>query len=289
MNALTTINMDTAREMMDAFKIRNSEIFDSRGVGGNVWYPKQDEKKYEIRVISMPQPPRHITGMHWGILQSSEGKTPPPVRCPNVYNNSPCPVCEVIQMGINSRDPQEQAQSKKMKLTLKYPMIVLVNEEGGWSRPKIYQAPRPIWEAIAQISLDRRYAPVVDLKNGRNLELEKKKVNGFTKYSLIADPDRTPVDIDESEVPDLLEYVKPRSYDDIRYAMLNGEFPKDEKPASYDEGLPSTKFVDKGEISEIQEEVFDTKTSNEVLKPIVSSSMVRDQLKAKLAKLQGRK
>lgn len=250
----TSLDLTKASEALAEFKLHSKEIY---GKSEIAWWapPKGNNSESEIRVIKLLLPPNNVHGTHWGILEGRDDKRGGSIRCPLVYDKSPCPICEMVEMKINSNDEEEVSFAKKRQVQFRYPMIIMDMAKDADKSLKIYEAPRTVYQSIIDFSTKPKYAPIVDLDNGRNINLSKTKDGRFVKYNVVPDFDRSRVNIEESKIPDLLEILKPRSYEDIQYALINGSFPaKDEsvdldesevrKPNLYKQGLPNTKLVD---------------------------------------------
>ena len=272
------IDLSRAKKMMENMKSRSKQ-FSTKSSGGLDYWVCKEEGDYEIRVLQISDD-HNVTGVHWGVLKGKEGRNGGTVKCPAVWDSSPCPVCELVQNYYSSDDDEERKIAEKLKVNLKFPMLILDVNEDGAPKPRIYEGPKTAQMAVVKLLANPKYAGLLDLEQGRNLTLTRYKEGDYTKYSVIADPDRSRANVDPEKLPNLDEVMKPRSYADIEYALVNGEYPpnadEDEetpkekkKPTQYDRGLPATKTRDEEPEDIEQEEVpVVKKTLKAVEKPI---------------------
>ncbi len=234
----------------------------------------KDEGEYEIRVLELGT---FYAGAHWGILEGREGRNGGSVKCPRAFDSSDCPVCELVETMFNSDNPKDREQAENWKVKIRYPILVIdLNEKGTEPTPRIYEAPKTVYEGIMKWITNPKYKDVTDLETGRNMTIiRSKRKDGFVQYDVQPDPTPSAIDIDPEKLPKLEEVLRPRSYGDIEYALQNGSYPDKpsedveekeaprrpaaaapslRKPTPYAKGLPATKTADEEpEAPEVEE------------------------------------
>lgn len=211
----------------------------ANGVGtsrdGVEYFSVRQDGEYEIRVLELGD---FDCGQHWHVLEGKDGKSGGTIKCPRAYDGSPCPVCEVVEVMYASQDSADRDQAKKWKVQVRQPMLVLDLKEDEKTRvPRIYEAPSSVYEKVLKWITNPKYRDVTDFQTGRNLTLLRTRDHkNFVTYEVQPDPQETPITVNPDKVPNLREVMKPRSYEDIEYAMQHGEYPKRdaeevEKPA----------------------------------------------------------
>lgn len=274
------IDLDAAQNWLKNAQSRKRELGVYDNDGGGFFTPRANSET-NLRIIAVASD--WFSGSHWNVLQGKDGKMGGTVKCPMVFEDGPCPVCETYRMFINSKDPKEQERAKKIKLQVKHPMLVVNLDDSGSTKVLIYEAVNGVWEQIIKYSA--KYGDITDLKNGRNVVLTRTDVNGGpTKYNVMPEPDRTAFKIDQNikmlTEEDLKKALKPRSYADIEFALLNGVWPtreqseeeveestppprrqvaqtQERKPTPYSKGLPKTKTVDEEVVESESAEEFE--------------------------------
>lgn len=220
------VNIKAAQEFLARDRSRREELGLSNGGGQNTFKTPEDGD-YEVRVLGMEN---FMIGIHWGVLKARQGKkSGAAIKCPKAFDNSPCPVCEWIDELMQSEDANNHAFAKELELQIKYPMLVLdLQDESGEPVVKVYEAPWSVYNGVIEWCANPKFGDITDFKTGRNITI-KRTTTGVTRYQVQPDPDRTPVDVDESSLPNLMEIFAPRSYEDIQYAIENGELPETER------------------------------------------------------------
>lgn len=226
--------------------------------GKNNFFNIKDDGEYEIRVLAMGT---FYSGTHWNVLERGT------VRCPRAFAGDECPVCDLAEKLAGSGDKNDAKEADKLKVNVKYPMIVVDLSEPGSPTPRIYEAPKTVFEGIAKYT-DKKlgYGNIFSHENGRNFVLVRYKDDNFTKYDVRPAANGSPIDLEGTLIPDLKTVLKPRSYAEIEYALEYGEYPQksddeveaqpdepkrtatvsttDKKPTSYGKGLPAPKVQD---------------------------------------------
>lgn len=275
----------------------------------NVFFNTPRDGEYEVRILAMMS---FQSGAHWNIVEGREGKKGPPVRCPRIYENSRCPICEYIDSICRTKDSKKIDEVKKLMARPRYPMIVVDMDdarEKGFATPLIYEAPSTVYFPILNSSKTSRfdYGNFMDVEDGRSILITrgKNKKNDFTEYSVIFSPEKSALEYEIGDIPDIEKILSPRSEEDIAYALENGEFPssedkddsdkKEEKKATrYSKGLPGPKTRDEepeddDEVEEEQEFVTEKKQVRKkkaVAEPKKRASGISDDLRKKLDALK---
>lgn len=313
------------KEFMQAAEKRQKNF--NRPENGVDWFVMQQDGSYEARILDIPM---MTSGSHWGILTGFEGRKGGPIKCPKIYDDSPCPACEVVEMLAVSADTKEREQAKKWKARAKYPIVLVdLNEDSNLPRPRIWEATYQALEAIHSWGSNPKYGDITHPENGRNITIVKSTVKKgafeYAEYDIQPDPDRTSINLEGVVLPDLHKIFKPRSYEDIEYAMQNGQYPKlpdqesfeeEEKPApkvnrftkpskptnskpaptQYSKGLPVTKTLDEEAVEEsvalVEEEFIPETVEKPATLPAVTPSpkakpALTAMLQGRLASLKG--
>lgn len=175
---------------------------------------------YPIRVVAMF---KLQTGSHWNVMDRGA------IRCPAVFNNDPCPVCEYVEELYASGDAKKKDLAKNIMVKTKHPMLVVdLDEELVDGKPKVrlYEAPSTVYFELLDSKKGRfDYGNFMDPKKGRDVLITRAKVNGFVKYSVQLAPETSEFEVDFTDAPDPEKLLAPRSYDDIVYAYENGSYP----------------------------------------------------------------
>lgn len=259
----------------------------------NEWFSIADGETKEVRILSMILD--HSVGSHWGILKGKDGKNGGTIRCPAVWSDGvdPCPVCELVAELYNEGDKEKADQ---LKARTRAAMVVLdLSKDDGVAR--IWESPFTVFKAIKGFYASGKYGDIMSLKEGRNLEVSRFKQGKKVEYSVLPDPNITAIDFDMSKAPNLEEVLKPGSYEDILYAVENGEFPKKErddeededeieekvekarKPSAYSKGLPATKTRDeKSEIQRLAEEAETEEEAPQTKAPLSARARLQDKI-----------
>lgn len=191
------------------------------------YFTIKDPGEYEVRVITLG---RFLTGSHWGILNGVDGRNGGSIKCPRVFEDARCPVCELVEQMYNSESPKDQEQAEEWKVQVKYPILLVdLNERSDKPVPRIYEAPKTVYQGIVKWIQNPRYKDVTDFETGRNLFIIKNVDRKKTSYEVQPDPTPSAFEIDESILPDLEEVLRPKSFADIEYALINGEYPPQEE------------------------------------------------------------
>lgn len=268
------IDLKEAKKFLENdYKRRESLGLTSEGDGNKYFSIKKDGQFY-IRVLALDT---FMVGAHWGVLEGKEGRAGKALRCPKAFDNSPCPVCQAVLQLSKSDDPYDIKQAEAWQVRIKYPMLVIdLEEESEEFVPRLYEAPKTIWQAVLEWCSNPQWGDITSLENGRNAMITREKAKAAKMYTFQPDPEMTSIDIDPSKLPVLKEAFKPESFEDIQYALANGMFPPKakeddkqkvkrnfsvatpvaaKKPTPYSKGLPAPKVQDEEpEVEETQEE-----------------------------------
>lgn len=276
------------------------------------FYSIGKDGEYELRILAMLP---YQTGSHWNVLEGRDGKKGAPVKCPRLFDNSECPICEYVEDLASSGDERKEDEASKMKARPRHPMIVVDMDqarEEGVATPKIYEAPVSVYFKILENSTSTRFdmSDFMDMDKGRSVVVKRaKNKNGFTEYSIMFSPNSEPLEYELKEIPEYEKLLKPRSAEDILQALETGEMPakqeeKEEektKPKRYDRGLPATKTREekrtlrkplRQEVEEIEDEEDEEIIPEVYEKPIEDKkasprrSGFSDDLKKKLAAIK---
>lgn len=212
------------------------------------YFNMKEDGDYEIRILDVGT---FRTATHWGILKAREGKKAgAPIRCPYFFDGSPCPVCEAVEVFSNSTSLEERQIAERWAAKGRYPMLVLdLRDENP--APKIFEATKTVFNEISRYltsDLFRKWGDITSLKSGRNVTITKTSGKG-NWYSVTVDPTISEVPLNPSDLPNLEEMLRPRSYEEIEFALQHKEFPQrgdseERTPTRYDRGLPATKTRD---------------------------------------------
>lgn len=273
------------------------------------WFMMKEDGEYYIRVVDSGD---FILGSHWGILNGKDGKMGGSIRCPKAFDNSPCPVCEMVEQLANSKDPDDLKRAKKVAMKIKLPLIVFdLDSDPECTKPLIYEAPQSVYDQISAWGSNAKYGNLLDHNGGRNITLIRQRgKNKIVQYKVQPDPDKTKVDMSDIELPDLREMLAPKSYEDIEYAIMHNQYPeksesydsdeevetkkKPKKPTTYKKKTPKPKVEDEEEYEddeELEEEVEEKPAPKKATKKASSpkKSDSDDALKSKLAAMMRNK
>lgn len=235
------IDLKAAQNFINSDRKRREALGLFNNEGGYNWFTIKDDGDYELRVLEWGD---FMSGSHWGVLEGKDGRAGGSIRCPKAYNNSPCPICEEVVYLSKSTDPIERERAKNQQVKIKYPLLLLdLNEQGDQFVPRIYEAPKTIWEAVFIWSNNPKWGDITDFNTGRNLSVNRDKSRKMKMYQVQPDPKATPIDLTGIELPNLREALAPRSYEDIQHALLTGEMPplpKDEQKQKPARPVPKT-------------------------------------------------
>ena len=235
------VDFNQMREFMNAAQKRQKSF--NRNENGTDWFLMQQDGSYEVRILDIPM---LTVGSHWGILTGNEGRKGGPIKCPKIYNDSPCPACEVVEMLAVSSKKEEQEQAKKWKARAKYPVVLIdLNEDSPAPVPRIWEATYQALEAIHTWGANPKYGDITHPDNGRNVTIVKSTVKKgsfeYAEYHVQPDPDRSSIDLSQIKMPDIKKIFEPRPYADIEYALQYGQYPKNSEESFEEEAPPAPK------------------------------------------------
>lgn len=304
------VDFNKMKEFMSAAQQRQKSF--TRSEGGVDWFSMKQDGSYEVRILDIPM---MTSGVHWGILKGIENKPGGTIKCPKVFNDSPCPVCEMVEALAVSSKAEEQEQAKRWKAKIKYPVILIdLREDVPAPKPRVWEATFQALEDIHSWGSNPKYGDITHPQNGRNVEIVKTTVRRgafeYAEYKVQPDPDRSSINLQGVTMPDLQKVFKPRSYEDIEYAILNGKYPgqneesfEEEKPkapanrfttpsipskivpTNYSKGLPGPKVRD--EVEDETEELI-TETLEAPVAPPSNPGLTK-MLQGRLQSLKGKK
>lgn len=233
------IDIKGAQEWLKNINNRKRElgVYDQTG-DGHKYFTAKANSENNLRILAVAS--TWFSGSHWNVLQGKDGKNGGTVKCPTVYDNSPCPVCEMQQVLLSSSNLEDQEKAKKLKLQVKHPMLVVDLNDPNL-QVMIYEATNYIWDQTIKYSA--KYGDITDPDNGRCAVLTRTDIkNQPTTYSIMFEPERTSFTPAKSKLTgeeDLRQALKPRSYEDIQEALLTGAYP--EKKREDDEEIVEEK------------------------------------------------
>jgi hypothetical protein len=220
------IDIKGAQEWLKNINNRKRElgVYDQTG-DGHKYFTAKANSENNLRILAVAS--TWFSGSHWNVLQGKDGKNGGTVKCPTVYDNSPCPVCEMQQVLLSSSNLEDQEKAKKLKLQVKHPMLVVDLNDPNL-QVMIYEATKYIWDQTIKYSA--KYGDITDPDNGRCAVLTRTDIkNQPTTYSIMFEPERTSFTPAKSKLTgeeDLRQALKPRSYEDIQEALLTGAYPE---------------------------------------------------------------
>jgi hypothetical protein len=222
------IDIKGAQEWLKNINNRKKELGVYEQGDGNRYFTTKPNSENNLRILAVAS--TWFSGSHWNVLQGKDGKSGGTVKCPTVYDNSPCPVCEMQQVLMNSPRIEDQEKGKKLRLQVKHPMLVVdLNDQNP--QVMIYEATNGVWDQTIKYSA--KYGDITDPDNGRCAVLTRKDIkNQPTSYDIMFEPDRSSYEPPKSKLnseEDLKKALKPRSYEDIQEALLNGSYPEKQK------------------------------------------------------------
>jgi gp32 DNA binding protein like len=152
-----------------------------------------------------------------------EGKSR--VVCPKMAGAGPCPVCSYYEE-LNSRtDTISVKRAKEIKAREQVFYNIIDKNDPKNPIFRIMNSGPKLLEDILNITLNPKYGNIFHLERGRDLTIkfteQTKTKSGFNEYNVMADPDRTAVDMDLSSLPDLHVFAKPDSIEKIE-SLLGG-------------------------------------------------------------------
>lgn len=300
------VDFNKMKQFMESAKSRQKSF--GRSDGGVDWFTMKQDGSYEVRILDIPM---LTTGAHWSILRGEGMRKGGSIKCPKIYDDSPCPVCEMVEMFSNSSNEEEQKQAKELRAKPRYPILLIdLNEEGSVPKPRVWEAPYQALEEIHRWGSNPKYGDITHPENGRNAEIVRTTVKKgsfeYAEFKIMPDPDKSSIDLQGVQIPDLRALFKPRSYEEIEYAMNYGEYPKtgtesfeEEEPAKpaakankftkptpkpYDKGLPAPKVAE-----EAREEPAPESAPVQAAPAAASKTSVTNLLKSRLANMKGKK
>lgn len=212
---------------------RSSEIYGDDG--GIKYFSVKQEGAYRVRVLDMGD---FITGAHWGILEGQNGRAGSSIRCPKIYDEKlECPVCEMVEILAQDKDPKQQRLAEDIKAQVRFPMLVVdmskKTDPDTVLDQLVYEAPKTVYNPIARyVTLPEKremYGDILSQEDGSTIEIRKVKQKTKVEYQVEILPIRGPILINPEELLDLREVLKPRSYADIEYAIKNLQYPTQEQ------------------------------------------------------------
>lgn len=176
--------------------------------GGSGKYFNLDyDKTYVLRILPPPKDsgmndiPYVPIGKH--VINGAGGNFMT-VICPNISMNlqNPCPLCEAANEAFRNRDKE---MSKKLRVSPKYLFNIVVRQAAQTKNgleispdiegPFIWDAPKAVFDAIREIinSMTMDEPDIDDIHSGVDLFVRRYKEGNFTKYSVTAARENSPL------------------------------------------------------------------------------------------------
>lgn len=269
-----SVNIQAIQSMLENSNQLKKQLGLYSNNDGTNWFSMKKDGDYEVRILDIGD---FSSGVHWNVLEGKEGRAGGTLRCPLVYNggSGSCPVCELVEQMANSENAHERKQAQELKVQIRYPILLVDLNQPGKPVPRVYEAPISVVQGIMKWVANRKYGNIMDLDTGRNIVISRSKDHkGFTKYEVMPDPETSKIEIDPESIPQLREILKPRSREDIEYAIENGELPElnksdsaeepeqARKPSKYSKGLPSQKTRDEEQLDSRVRQTVETVPSS---------------------------
>ena len=237
---MSTINIDEVLQFAGENKKRRP-----KGGAGNYYSIKKDRENC-VRILEIG---RFVVGQHWNIAFGANGQSLA-VKCPQTYDGSPCPACEMAAQLAASGASKDEV--RKYRPQEKYPMLVLDMNEPEPRTPKIFEAPVTVFDSLVNLLESEEYRHILNFNNGHNLVIKLKKEGNFSKYHLTPKLQPSKVDVDPSTFTNMREALRPdKSYEEIQYAMNEGHFPENEEETKQSRFQPEDDVYFEGEAEEI--------------------------------------
>ena len=157
-----------------------------------------------------------IMAKHWNL--GPEGKTV--VFCPKVSFGMPCPICDEIDKLWKSKpDDAMKEWLKTVSATPRF-LVNVVDVNDPEAGVQIAEFPKTVLLEIWNIMVDKDtgYGDITDLKNGRDILIDKVGKGLSTRYTvrakLAASP--APAGISMTDIPNLDNFVRKESYENLK-------------------------------------------------------------------------
>lgn len=234
------------------------------------WSPKDGRNK--IRVLP-PKGDREEyfaeTAIHYNLGPDKNKQ----VVCRKAAGHDDCPVCELREALLKSKDEDDKSLAKDIRAVAKYYYNVfdetLTKKDDNYKKPLIYGSGITVFEEILTAVCDPDIGDVTHAETGRNITITRKGKGRKTEYTVQVLPNEAPVDdiedLDE-QLHDIEALTKAKEYDEIVKIMEGDESEEEEeeeKPKKKKKDEKKKKNVKKVEEEEEDDDDDDDEDDNE--------------------------